>query len=248
MGAPPGCPMPKPYTVASARLFLEPARDFTGLEGDRPTLKRVQPPASFISAARDELGLSESRIARRGPSVFSHFWNPPVQVIPRLAAPEKRQAFFASRARSLWDACCSSFETLPPRSMSFIISLLVEYELGPHVILSDEDSRFLFLDCKQRFVSALGAQRRISPGLSKSRAANQAWAQAAHEMRMRYGLPEERLQTIVREGTPRWNAMKQLPGARLSFAHNPAVHWIATPPPRPKYTARVARHPLEPGD
>ena len=188
-----------------------------------------------------------ARISRRGPAVFSDFWNPPVQVIPRLVSPEQRHVFFASRARSLWDACCSSFQTLPPRSTEFIISLLVEYELGPEVSLSQEDARFLFLDCKQRFTSALAAQRRARPGLSEARLAAQAWAHAARSMRLEYGLPEDRLQALVREGTPRWNAVQQQPGAHLSFAHPPAVHWVATPPPRPKFTRRLARHPLDPG-
>lgn len=239
--------MPQPYTVLSASLFLEPARQFTGPESANPTLKRVQPPASFISAAREQLGLGESRISRRGPAVFSDFWNPPVQVIPRLVSPEQRHVFFASRARSLWDACCSSFQTLPPRSTEFIISLLVEYELGPEVSLSQEDARFLFLDCKQRFTSALAAQRRARPGLSEARLAAQAWAHAARSMRLEYGLPEDRLQALVREGTPRWNAVQQQPGAHLSFAHPPAVHWVATPPPRPKFTRRLARSPLDRG-
>lgn len=233
--------MQNPYTVSRARLFLEPAREFTGPVEARPTLKRVQPPASFISAARQELGLSDALLNRRGPSVFSDFWNPPVQVIPRLATPEQRHAFFASRAGSEWDACCSSFETLPPASMTFVISLLVEYELGPEAALGEEERRFLYLDCKRRFRIALAAARR--PGIPDGQAANEAWGSAARQMRMEYGLPEGGLQALVREGTPRWNAIGQVPAVPASFAHASAVHWVVTPPPRPKYTARVVSRP-----
>ena len=235
--------MPNPYTILNVRLFLELHGQIIDPRIARGGLPDVLPPASFLSAAREELGLNHYRSSKHGAAVFGDFWNPRVEYIDPLPAPRERQAFFAAQAKTLWEACCSQFETLPPRPLTFTASLLVEYELGAEVPLSEEDTRFLFLDCKRRFIGALAAYRKGHPGGSEAEAVNETWAGVAHDMRMEYGLPEERLQGIVKEGTPKWNTMTEVPGDRLSFAHPSAVHWVLTPSPRPRYTARVVRRP-----
>ena len=151
--------MAHPYTILNIRLFLELTGEITDPRIAQPALPAVRPPASFISAAREELGLGGYRSTRHGAPVFTDFWNPRVEYIEPLAAPRERQAFFDARATTLWEACCSQFETLPPRPLAFTASLLVEYELSPDAPLSEEDSRFLFLDCKRRYIAARLAYR-----------------------------------------------------------------------------------------
>jgi hypothetical protein len=235
--------MPYQYRIVNARIFLEPPQTSDVLDA-RFSLNTVQPPPSFILASDEAMGLSRHLplFIRENYGASTGTGSPPVECIDRIPTREQREAFFASHAKSLWEASYSSFDT--HRARSITINLLVEYELDPAYELNENDTRFLFFECKQRFKDALAAYRRLHPGEPQRSELDALWDAVARDMLMTYGIPTNRLQTIVKEGSPRWNHLAAMPGQHLSFAHSPKVHWVTVPTSDPIYITHIDRHPL----
>lgn len=230
------------YGVVGARLFLEPPH-----ETDEGVvffnLANVEIPENFVREAERELWRHPPEDENFTPEPDAEpepllgRLHPEVELIGRMEHPVERRAFFARKAKSLWDVCDTVFDVENARGLC--VSLLVEYEVHRLAMIEEGDTRFLFLDCKRRFVSALAEYKAAHKNWSEGEAVGEAWALTAREMRMVYGLPEERVVEIIREGTRRWKEDVLWPGARLSFAHIPRFYFVASPPWRRRRLVRV---------
>jgi hypothetical protein len=235
------------YHLVNVRMFLEPADHILfNWIGSLNEASRVQLPEKFLLEAEKEMGLVTGAYGeihhflkdKAGPSAYSFL--PTIQPIQKFKEPDEREAFFAMQAQSPWDAAFSRFDT--EHAHNYCINLLVEYELYSFYELSENDCQYLYLDCKQRYNHALTASKAAYGEGHEAEAVRQAWQQAAAAMVKTYGIPAERMEGIMKNADPNWKALGSMPEMYPSFVHTPKVHYVISPPWKPKYFYQVIKH------